>query len=82
MPTGVLTSVASPTIIRLPTMALARPPPSEPGAGVDCVNMFQSMALIPFVNSTTSIHSRTNKPSAMAIIDRAIPIRFFQSLWL
>ena len=32
--TGVLTRVDRPTIIRLPTMAFIRPPPSLPGAGV------------------------------------------------
>jgi hypothetical protein len=34
-------------------MALAKPPPSEPGAGVDWVNMFQSSAATPFLNSST-----------------------------
>ena len=54
-------------------MALAKPPPSEPGAGVDWVNMLMSSAATPFLNSTPKIHSNTTKPSTMAPIDRANP---------
>ena len=73
-PMGVDTSTVKPTIIRLPTMALARPPPSEPGAGVDWVNMFQSSAAKPLVSSTLRIQSSTNKPSTIAPSDRVRPM--------
>ena len=73
MPIGVLTKAVTNTIIKLPTSALAKPPPSEPGAGVDWVNMAQSKDCKPFFNSTNKIHSKTNKPKAMAIMDRVNP---------
>ena len=34
---GVENSTVKPTISRLPTMALRKPPPSDPGAGVSSV---------------------------------------------
>ena len=73
-PMGVDTSTVKPTISRLPTMALAKPPPSEPGAGVDCVNMFQSKAAKPLDSSTLRIQSSTNRPSAMAPSERVRPM--------
>src|SRR6218665_43999 len=75
-PTGVETSTVKPTIIRLPTMALARPPPSEPGAGVDWVNIFQSSAAKPLASSTLRIHTSTNRPSTIAPSDRVRPMAF------
>jgi len=73
-PTGVETSTVKPTINRLPTMALARPPPSEPGAGVDWVNRFQSSAANPFVSRTLRIQSSTNRPSPIAPSDSVRPM--------
>ena len=65
-----------PTIIKLPTMALRKPPPSVPGAGVSLVKMFQSSAAKPLVNKTTKIHSNTAKPNAMASIEVTLPQAF------
>ena len=66
MPTGVATKTESPTIIKLPTMALRKPPPSVPGAGVSLVSMFRSSAANPLENSTTKIHISTVNPKPMA----------------
>ena len=73
IPTGVATSTDKPTINKLPTMALRKPPPSVPGAGVSLVKMFQSNAAKPLVNKTTKIQSNTDKPKAMASMEVAIP---------
>ncbi|MCY1383905.1 hypothetical protein D9M69_720760 [compost metagenome] len=81
MPIGVDTSTEKPTISRLPTMALARPPPSVPGAGVDWVNMFQSSAAKPLLNSTNRIHSNTVRPSAIEPIERVRPTALDQRRW-
>ena len=75
MPMGVATSAVRTTISTLPTIALASPPPSEPGAGVDWVNMAQSMAEKPFLNSTAKIQSSTTRPKAMAAIESVKPMR-------
>ena len=68
MPIGVATSVATPTMSTLPTIALARPP-AEPGGGVVCMNIVGPSAPIPLPNRTTRIHSRKAKPNAMVVID-------------
>jgi hypothetical protein len=47
MPMGVDTRVVTPMIIRLPTMALRKPPPSLPGAGVSWVKKSQPSAEKP-----------------------------------
>ena len=73
MPMGVANSTVAPTISRLPTMALRRPPPSEPGAGVSWVNMFRSSAARPLDSSTYRIHSSTARPSTMEPMDRVNP---------
>ena len=57
------------------TMALAKPPPSEPGAGVDWVNMAQSRAAKPLDSSTNKIHSKTNRPKPIADMDKVKPTR-------
>ena len=63
-PAGVDTGTVNPTIIRLPTMALASPPPSDPGAGVEVGERVQSSAAKPFVSNT--LQSEQHKqPQAM-----------------
>src|SRR5574343_1821608 len=71
---GVETNTAKPSIKRLPTMALRKPPPSVPGAGVSWVNMFRSTADRPFLKRMNKIHSRTAMPSTMAPMESARPM--------
>ena len=73
-PTGVLIKVQQPTNIKLPTMALARPPPSEPGAGVLAVNNDRSIAESPLNSNTPRIQDRNSMPKPIADIDKARPI--------
>jgi hypothetical protein len=73
MPTGVDTKTVKPTIIKLPTMALRKPPPSVPGAGVSLVSKLASKADKPLENNTYKIQSNTAKPMAMAVIENAKP---------
>ena len=68
MPIGVAMSVATPTIITLPTMALARPP-AEPGGGVVCRNSDGAIAPMPFAKSTTRIQIRNTMPNAIVASD-------------
>ena len=70
---SIIESTLKPTNIRLPMMALSKPPPALPGAGVFCVKSFQSSAAKPFLNSTARIHSSTARPSTMASIDSVSP---------
>ena len=74
MPIGVDTKTVSVTIIKLPNIALRKPPPSVPGAGVSWVNNFKSRADKPFENRMYKIQISTAKPTAMADIDKAKPI--------
>ena len=62
-------------MIRLPTIALANPPSSLPGAGVGCVNMAMSSAEKPFLNKTNKIANSTLTPSNMAPMDSVSPTR-------
>ena len=73
-PTGVLIRVQLTISIKLPTMALARPPPSDPGAGVLCVNKFRLIAEKPLINSTARIQIKKTMPNTMANMERAKPI--------
>jgi hypothetical protein len=69
-------STDRPTIIKLPTIAFRRPPPSDPGAGVSLVNNVMSKAANPFENKTNNIQSNAIKPKDIANIDNVKPIRF------
>ena len=75
MPIGVEISVDRPTIIRLPTIALSRPPPSLPGAGVVCVNRSMLSAPKPLTISVIRIQASTARPTDMASTDMAMPMR-------
>ncbi len=68
------TSVANPTIIRLPTIAFASPPPGVPGAGVLLVKKSQLSAVRPLNASVHSIHSRPIRPTAIDTLDSSRPI--------
>jgi hypothetical protein len=70
----VLIKVQLPTIIKLPTMAFSNPPPSEPGAGVLCVNMARFNAENPLNISMLKIQSRKISPMTMATMDKKIPM--------
>jgi len=72
-PIGVLIKVQLPTIIKLPTMALSKPPPSEPGAGVLCVNMPTFKDEKPLNIKMLKIHNKKTKPKAMADMDKKRP---------
>jgi hypothetical protein len=54
-------------------MALRKPPPSVPGAGVSLNNKLASIPAKPFENNTKRIQSKTAKPTAMADIENAKP---------
>ena len=76
------TKTANPTIIKLPTMALRKPPPSEPGAGVSLVNKLKSKAAKPLEKSTNKIQSKAIKPKDMATMDKVRPIKLVRlRLW-
>ena len=75
MPIGVLTRVDKPTIIRLPTIALRRPPPSLPGAGVSPENIVVDSAPKPLASRVQRIQARTARPIAIASTDSAMPTR-------
>ncbi len=70
---GKLTLQPSANIIKLPKMALRKPPPSVPGAGVSWVSKFMSSAANPLEKSTTKIQSNTARPKPMATIEVAMP---------
>src|SRR5574340_795341 len=78
MPIGVAISMENNRIRPLPTMALRKPPPSEPGAGVSWVNMSQFRAAKPFENSVHKIHSSAISPRLIAAMDSVMPIRLIQ----
>jgi hypothetical protein len=56
-------------------MALAKPPPSEPGAGVLCVNLEKLKAEKPLNIKMVKIQSRKIKPMAMADMDKTKPMK-------
>ena len=62
MPIGVEISVAKPTIIRLPTIALAMPPPAVPGAGVFLKKKSGVKAASPFEASVQRIQIKPIRP--------------------
>jgi hypothetical protein len=72
---GVLSNEHETTIIKLPTMAFANPPPSEPGAGVLWVNMDKLKAEKPLNIKMLRIQSRNIKPMAMADIESTRPMK-------
>ena len=57
MPTGVETNTVKPTIIKLPTIALRKPPPSVPGAGVSLVSKLAASASVRATISLTIIRT-------------------------
>jgi hypothetical protein len=66
--------VQHPTKRRLPTIAFARPPPSDPGAGVLFINKERSRAENPLINKILRIHNKKIIPMTIAPIDRVRPI--------
>jgi hypothetical protein len=72
---GVLINEHESTIIRLPTIALANPPPSEPGAGVLFVSMEKLNAEKPLNIKMLKIQSKNVRPMIMADIDKTKPIK-------
>jgi hypothetical protein len=72
---GVLSKEHERTIIKLPTIAFARPPPSDPGAGVLCVSMEKLNAEKPLNINMLKIQSKKTKPMVMADIDKTKPIK-------
>ncbi|MNL15572.1 hypothetical protein D3C87_1365650 [compost metagenome] len=69
MPSGVPNSVATPTITKLPKMALARPPPAVLGAGVIWVNRSSDRPPTPSEMVVQRIHASQNRPKSMAASD-------------
>jgi hypothetical protein len=63
------------TIIRLPTIALANPPPSEPGAGVLWVSIEKLNAEKPLNIKMLKIQSKNARPMIMADIDKTMPMK-------
>ena len=83
MPIGVLTKVAKETIIKLPIIAFASPPPGVPAAGV----LFKKKSKLnkpakPLEKSRTKIHTNALTPIIMAVLDKNKPIKFFRFLLL
>jgi hypothetical protein len=72
---GVLISEQDNTIIKLPTMALAKPPPSDPGAGVLSRNIETSSAEKPFINKMLKIQSKKLNPTAIAVMESNMPMK-------
>jgi hypothetical protein len=72
---GVLNKLHDKTIIKLPTMALAKPPPGVPGAGVLWVNRLKLKAEKPLNIKMAKIHSKKIKPMAMADMESTKPIK-------
>src|SRR5689334_8743587 len=69
MPTGVPITVASATWIRLPVMALSRPP-FEPGGRVTSVKTERFSAPKPLTKSVARIEARKTRPIVVAASDR------------
>jgi hypothetical protein len=69
MPTGVPTAVAANTMISEPTMALASPPPSAFGGGVDSVKAANDSPLRPRASVSHRIQISHIRPKAIAISD-------------
>ena len=60
--------------MRLPRIALAKPPPSEPGAGVLCRNTSKLIDENPLINRMLKIHKRKVMPSTIAAEESTNPI--------
>ena len=73
MPIGVPKTTAKVVMIRLPTMALSRPP-SAPGGGVISVKTASDSPLNPSHSSTPRITTSQPSPSSVAPNDRPIAI--------
>ena len=61
------------TIIKLPTIGLAKPPPSDPGAGVLAKNNDGLIAAKPFQSRIAKIQNKKSIPIDMAIIEKVRP---------
>jgi hypothetical protein len=69
-------SVQKDTIIKLPMIGLAKPPPSVPGAGVLAKNRDGLIAENPLYNKIDSIQNKNSIPIVMASIEKAKPKAF------
>jgi len=67
-PTGVAIRMPIPVSTRLPRIALAMPPPSEPGPGVGLVNRVGVKPRTPWTISITRIEPRTRAPTTVAAV--------------
>ena len=77
MPIGVPISTASAVSIRLPMMALSRPP-AEPGGGVISVNTASESPLKPSYSSTPRISTSQPRPNAVAASDSTMVMEFLR----
>ena len=68
----------TPVIIRLPTMALSKPP-LEPGGGVDFKNMSAFRADTPFMTRLPRI--KNNQTKAMPVMIKAMPTKMALMKW-
>src|SRR3569832_2385934 len=78
MPIGVVFCLVFCWFCLLFLLALRKPPPSEPGAGVSWVNMSQFKAAKPFENSVHKIHNSAISPRLIATMDSVMPMRLIQ----
>ena len=76
IPNGVLIMVDVITIIKLPTIALSKPPPSLPGPGVFSRNIAGLSALKPLIISVIKIQDKKIRPMDIATTDASIPNRW------
>ena len=67
MPIGVPTPTPITVMIRLPTMALSKPP-AEPGGGVILVKTLSDRPPTPFQNSVTRMSTSQTRPKAVAAV--------------
>jgi hypothetical protein len=63
-------------------MALAKPPPRVPGAGVLAKNRDGLIAEKPLYSKTDKIQNRKIMPILIAIIDKVRPMAFARLRWL
>ena len=71
-----LINVHETTIIKLPTIAFANPPPAEPAAGVLLKKKLELNAENPLEIRTNKIQVNTTIPNVIATIERLKPIKF------
>src|SRR6185295_15425232 len=74
MPIGVPSSMASPTMMKLPAIAFSRPP-SPPGGGVILVKSAGDRPPRPRRSTSNNIQASQNTPNAMAASDRPRAMR-------